>query len=509
LLRPWARSTAQRVAVVTEDRQWTFAALDERADELAAGFLGLGIRPSDRVVVHLPNGADFIAVSIGLFRLGAIPVFALPSLRRAEISYLCEHAEAVAYVIPPSYHGFDYLPLARAVKRSVATLKHVLVAGNAMEFYSLDSLLARPEPIPSPDPSDVAFFLLSGGTTGRPKLIPRTHDDYAFQLRETARAMGFDERGVYLAALPIAHNAALGCPGVLGALRAGGKAVLAASPSPDDVFPLVRRERPTLTTLMPSLLTLWLQTAQFFNVDLSGLVIEVGGAMLPPEVARQVRPTLGCHLTQWFGMAEGLLCFTRLDDSDEVAATTQGRPLCPADEIRIVDDLDGDVDRGSIGQLLVRGPTTFRGYYRAPELNATTFTPDGFFRTGDLVRMTDDGRLVAVGRIKDVINRGGEKVPVEEVEDHLRTHPGVRNVAVVAMPDPMMGEKSCAFVVPGENPPTLSELRRFLVECGLADYKLPDRLELVDSLPMTSIGKLDRRALRAGVASKLAETLRP
>jgi 2,3-dihydroxybenzoate-AMP ligase len=509
LLRPWARADPARTALVTPGRRWAYGELNERADRLAVGLRGLGIRRHDRVVVHLPNGADFVVLCVALFRLGALPVLALPNHRRVEITYLCQHTEAVAYVLPDVHMGFDCRPLAREVRAAAPSLRHVLVAGAAGEFLALDSVDGEPEPLPPPDPGDAAFFLLSGGTTGPPKLIPRTHDDYAHQLRATARAMGFDERGAYLAALPIAHNAALGCPGVLGALQAGGRAVLAPSPSPDDVFPLVRRERPTLTTLMPSVLTLWLETAPLYDADLAGLVVEVGGAMLPPEVARRVRPALGCTLTHWFGMAEGLLCFTRLDDPEEVAATTQGRPLNAADEIRVVDERGRDVEPGQVGELLTRGPSVLRGYYRAPELNAVAFTGDGFLRTGDLVRATPEGRLVATGRIKDVVNRGGEKVPVEELEEHLRAHPDVRDAAVVPVPDRLMGEKTCAFVTSAGAAPALGELRRFLTERGLADYKRPDRLERIEALPLTGAGKVDKVALRAEADRRLKQPARP
>jgi 2,3-dihydroxybenzoate-AMP ligase len=537
LLRPWARTDPARVALVAPDRRWTYGELDRRADRLAAGLGALGIRPGDRVVVHLPNGADFVVLCIALFRLGVLPVLALPSHRRVEITHLCRHSDAVAYVLPDVHMGFDCRPLAREVLAACPSVRHVLVAGDPGdppheirtpgyprrseeggaprfrgdpgEFRALDAVDAEPAPLPPPDAGDAAFFLLSGGTTGTPKLIPRTHEDYAHQLRATANAMGFDERGVYLAALPIAHNAALGCPGVLGALLAGGRAVLAPSPSPDDVFPLVRRERPTLTTLMPSVLTLWLETAPLYEADLTGLVVEVGGAMLPPEVARRVRPALGCRVTHWFGMAEGLLCFTRLDDPEEVAATTQGRPLNDADEIRVVDEQDRDVAPGRVGELLARGPSVLRGYYRAPEHNAHAFTADGFLRTGDLVRTTPEGRLVATGRIKDVVNRGGEKVPVEEVEHHLRQHPAVRDAAVVAVPDRLMGEKTCAFVTAAGEPPALGTLRRFLAERGLADYKLPDRVEHVAALPLTGTGKVDKVALRAEAERRGKQPARP
>jgi 2,3-dihydroxybenzoate-AMP ligase len=503
LLRVRAQTDGQRTALVTEARRWSYAELDARADRLAAGLRRLGVGAQDRVVVQLPNVPDFVLLCIALFRLGALPVLPLPTHRRSEITYLCEYTEAVAYAIPDVYHGFDYRTLARDLCRTGAPVEHVLVAGEPGEFIGLDEVDADPEALPAPSSSDVALFLLSGGTTGRPKLIPRTHDDYAYQLRATAEALRVDEHGVYLAALPIAHNAALGCPGVLGTLRAGGKVVLASNPSPDEVFPLIEREGVTLTTLMPPLVQLWLETAPFFAVDLSRLVLEVGGAKLSPEVARQVRPKLGCVLTHWFGMAEGLLTYTRLDDPEDVAVFTQGRPLCPGDEICVVDELDREVEPGEIGQLLARGPYTLRGYYKAPEFNATAFTTDGYFRTGDLVRITPSGYLVVEGRLKDVVNRGGEKVSAEEIEEHLLAHPLVRNIAVVAMPDGIMGEKTCAFVIPGGEALTLGDLQTFLRERGLADYKLPDRLELVDSFPQTSVGKVSKAELREAIARQL------
>jgi 2,3-dihydroxybenzoate-AMP ligase len=504
LLRDVARTDGARTAVVTRGERVSYADLDGRADRLAAGLRGAGIGRHDRVVVQLPNTVDFVTVCVALFRLGAIPVLTLAAHRRAEIAYLCEHTEASALVIPDVHLGFDHRALARDVRSTTPTLKHVLVVGEPEEFTRLADVVDEPCDLAPPESGDVALCLLSGGTTGTPKVIPRTHDDYAYQMRETARAMRLDHTGAYLAALPVAHNAALGCPGILGALRVGAKAVLAASPAPDEVFPLIAAEGVTLTTLMPAFLPLWMESADLFDVDLSRLVIEVGGAVLPPDLARQVEPALRCTLTRWFGMAEGLLCFTRIDDPAEVRWTTEGRPLSAADEIRVVDGDGLDVPPGGTGELLTRGPYTLRGYYRADAYNARTFTPDGFYRTGDLVRMTGDGNLVVEGRIKDVVNRGGEKVPAAEVEEHLRAHPKVADAAVVAVPDPTLGEKSCAFVIASHQPPTLGELREFLTGRGLADFKLPDRLVLTDRFPHTAVGKVHKAALRDTLHSGLS-----
>jgi 2,3-dihydroxybenzoate-AMP ligase len=505
IVRGWARTDGQRVAVADEDRCLTYAEIDLWADRLAAGLRRIGIRAGDRVVVQLPNLPEFVVLSLALFRLGTPPVFALPSHRSHEIKYLCEYTEAVAYVIPDAYHGFDHRALAEEVRSCMPALRHVLVVGQPGQFLALEDVAAEPESLLPPSPQDVAFFLLSGGTTSLPKLIPRTHDDYAYQLRATAEGLGFDEHGIYLAALPIAHNAALGCPGVLGALFAGGRVVLASSPNPGDVFPLIEIEGVTLTTLISPLVVLWIKAAELFGVRFPRLLLQVGGAMLDPGVGRRVYSTLGCAMTHWFGMAEGLLSFTRPDDPQEIVIHTQGRPLSPADELRVVDEHDQDVPPGEVGQLLARGPYTLRGYYKDPKYNATAFTADGYLRTGDMVKITAAGDMVVTGRIKDVINRGGEKVSVEEVETHLLAHPGVRSIAVVAMPDATLGEKACAFVVPQGDGVTLAELKRFLVERGVADYKQPDGLKIVESLPRTNLGKINKAALREAIAREVRE----
>ncbi|MCP3144862.1 (2,3-dihydroxybenzoyl)adenylate synthase [Pyxidicoccus xibeiensis] len=497
LLRERAQRHGERTALVSGEQRWSYAELDNRADRLAAGFHALGIRAGDRVVVQLPNVAAFFEVIFALFRLGALPVFALPAHRSAEINYFCEFTEAVAYVIPDKHGGFDYRPLATQVRGAVPSLRHVIVVGEPGPFTPLSALPATPVVLPSPRPGDVAFFQLSGGSTGAPKLIPRTHDDYIYSLRVSAEVCQLDASSVYLCALPAAHNFPMSSPGVLGTFYAGGTAVLALHPSPDVAFPLIERERVTLTALVPPLAMIWMDSAKARRHDLSSLrVLQVGGARLSNEAARKVRPTLGCMLQQVFGMAEGLVNYTRLDDPEELIISTQGRPMSPADELRVVDDEDHDVAPGETGHLLTRGPYTIRGYYKAEAHNARAFTSDGFYRTGDLVRMTPEGYLVVEGRAKDQINRGGDKVAAEEVENHLLAHPSVHDAAVVALPDPFLGERTCAFVIPRGTPPATTALTAFLRERGLAAFKIPDRVEFVEAFPQTGVGKVSKKALR-------------
>lgn len=496
LLRDWAARRGGRTALVDGDTRWSYRELDRRADALAAGFARLGLAARDRVVVQLPNCAAFFEVCFGLFRLGALPVLALPAHRAAEIGAFCDFTDAAAYIIPDRHAGFDYRSLARQIQAQTPGLTHVIVAGDPAEFTALDSLHDTPADLAGPRPDDVALFQLSGGSTGVPKLIPRTHDDYIYSLRASAEICGLDEASVYLAALPAAHNFPLSSPGTLGTLYAGGTVVLARSPSPDECFGLIARERVSITALVPPLARLWVEAAEGRRADLGSLrVLQVGGARLSPELARRVQPALGCTLQQVYGMAEGLVCYTRLDDPQDTVLHTQGRPISPDDEIQVIDQDDRPVAPGQVGQLLTRGPYTVRGYYRAAQQNALSFTPDGFYRTGDLVRQTPDGALVVEGRVKDQINRGGEKIAAAEVEQHLLAHPGVRDAALVALPDPFLGERSCAVVVARGQPPSGVELIGFLRQRGLAAYKLPDRVIFAETLPRTAVGKVNKPAL--------------
>ncbi|KAB8143116.1 (2,3-dihydroxybenzoyl)adenylate synthase [Chloroflexia bacterium SDU3-3] len=511
MLRERAERHGDREALVCGERRWSYRELDARADALAAGFHALGIRPQDRVVVQLPNIAELFEVIFALFRLGALPVFALPAHRSAEIGYFCQLTEAVAYIIPQSFAGFDYRALAAQVQAQAPSLRHVVVAqGDAGAFTPLDALRAAPVALPEPGPGDMAFFQLSGGSTGLPKLIPRTHDEYIYSLRGSAEICQLDERSTYLCALPAAHNFTLSSPGTLGVLYAGGRVVMSPFPSPDVAFPLIERERVTITALVPPLAMVWLDAAPSSRHDLSSLqVLQVGGAKLSYEAARRVRPTLGCTLQQVFGMAEGLVNYTRLDDPEDVIVATQGRPISPADEVLVVDDAGQPVPQGAAGHLLTRGPYTIRGYYKADAHNAEAFTPDGFYRTGDIVQLTPEGNLVVEGRAKDQINRGGDKIAAEEVENHLLAHPAIHDVAVVSVPDPFLGERTCAFVITRGQPPRPAELGRFLRERGLAAFKVPDKFAFVESFPATGVGKTSKKDLRRLLAERAAAPTAP
>lgn len=510
-LRRWAREQGKRTALVGSRTRLSYAALDAWADRLAAGFQAAGIRPRERVVVQLPNIPEFVAICFGLFRCGAIPVFSLPAHRNREIRHLAEIAEASAIIVPAVLRGFDHRAMAAEVCDAVPSVRQVVVVGEpgpgqrALAELDLPGTEAGAPDHPG-DPADVAFFLLSGGTTALPKLIPRTHEDYGYQLRAAAELCRLGPDAVYLAVLPVAFNFTWGCPGVLGTMEAGGTAVLAGDPSPETCFALIAQERVTLSSVVPTVAHVWLEALRDLEPppDLSSLrVLQIGSAKLHREVAERIGPAFGCRLQQVFGMAEGLLTMTRHDDPEESVLTTQGRPLSPADRLTVADPVTGrPVPDGAVGELLTRGPYTLLGYYKAPEHNARAFTADGWFRTGDLVRLTGRGELVHEGRVKDVVVRGGDKISAAEIEGELVQHPAVRQVAVVAVPDPLLGECTCACVVPGGRPPRLVELKRMLLERGLAEYKLPDRLEVYDTFPLTGLGKVDKKLLVADVQAR-------
>ena len=353
----------------------------------------------------------------------------------------------------------------------------------------------------------VPVFLLSGGTTGLPKLIARTHDDYAYNARASAELCGLGPETVYLGTLPASHNFPLACPGILGTMLAGGRVVMLPSPEPQRVFATIAAEGVTVAAAVPAVAQRWLAHATEKGADdvATLRLLQVGGARLADEIARTVRPVLGATLQQVFGMAEGLLNYTRLDDPEDVICTTQGRPMSEGDEVRVAGELGRDVPDGTLGALLTRGPYTPRGYYRATEQNARAFTADGWYRSGDIVRRRPDGNLVVEGRDKDMINRGGEKISAEEVENLAYQLPQITQVAAIAMPDPDLGERVCLYaVLEPDTTLTLEDVRQAMATAGVATFKWPERLEIIAELPATKVGKIDKKALREDIARRLA-----
>ncbi|MBV7413129.1 (2,3-dihydroxybenzoyl)adenylate synthase [Aeromonas sp. sif2433] len=504
-------------AILCGERRLSYCELDAGSTRLAARLAHHGFRVGDTALVQLPNVAEFYLVFFALLKVGIAPVNALFSHNRLE---LASYAEQIS---PRLFIGSVTHPLFASGDRSGELLQTmgaelVLLDGDGgtqglAHWLGPQELgpAEAPDSAYGPSPADeVAFFQLSGGSTGTPKLIPRTHDDYYYSVRRSNEICALGPHTRYLCALPAPHNFPLSSPGALGVFDAGGAVVLAPDPGPMSCFPLIARHGVNLCSLVPPAVSLWLQAAEAdasVRAQLGSLtLLQVGGAKLAEAVASRITPLLGCQLQQVFGMAEGLVNYTRLDDPDDKIIHSQGRPMCPDDEVRILDEEGNPVAPGQPGALHTRGPYTFRGYYQSPAHNARVFDAEGFYCSGDLVVQDQDGYLTVVGRQKDQINRGGEKIAAEEVENQLLHHPAITQAALVSMPDSAMGEKSCAFIVTTEPGLKALALRKFLRGRGVAEFKLPDRFEILTALPMTAVGKIDKQGLRARIARSLATT---
>jgi 2,3-dihydroxybenzoate-AMP ligase len=506
---------ADRVALIDRERSITYAHLDRLSDNLALNLLDLGLKTLDRVVVQLPNAAEFVILYFALQKIGCIPIAALASHRYVEISQFVELSGATACVIPDRQRDFDYAQMVNRIRAGIPALKHAIVLGTAPQgFNSLSELIAKPAVLPLSrlsevriDPADPAVFQLSGGTTGIPKLIPRTHNDYAYNSKAAASVCGINQDSVLLVVLPIAHNLPLACPGLQGCMFHGGKVVISSSTKPEDMCALIQKHSVTHLKVVPSLLIRLMNDPALTHHDLSSLrVIQSGGQCLQPEtrlLANKLIPS--AFVQENFGMSEGLLMFVRLDDPEDVCLETVGRPICPDDEVRILDDDGNDVPVGEVGELCCRGPYTLRGYFGVPEYNAWVFTADGFYRSGDLMRQHRSGNYIVEGRKKDLINRGGEKISAEEIENLILSHPSVKNVACIPVPDPDLGERMCACILlrDGANL-SFDELKTFLMGREIAKYKLPERLEILPDFPLSTFGKVSKKKLVGMISQKMA-----
>ncbi|TWH46111.1 salicylate synthase [Sporomusa sp. KB1] len=497
-LTVWAERYTDNIALVEGETRLTYRELDRRADELAAGFFHMGIKKGCNVVVQLPNRISFVLTCFALFRIGALPVLALPAHREAELDGIFSLAKPVAYIIPDTFLGFDYKKMADHLVKKHPSVKFIITDGEDKSGASLANISGPPVQLELPSYKDTALLLLSGGTTGTPKLIPRTHADYAYNAKTSAACCKLNSQSVYLAVLPVAHNFPLCCPGILGTLSVGGRVVLCKTTSCEEAFPLIEKEQVTITALVPAIVNLWLEVLEWDTYsDISSLeVLQVGGSMLDGNIAKRIAPEMHCRLQQVFGIAEGLICCTSLGDPEDIILSCQGRPLSVDDEIRIVNQDGNDVAAGEYGELLVRGPYTISGYYQAPEQNSKCFTFDGFYCSGDRARMTAEGNIQIGGRIKEQINRAGEKIMPAEIEAYLCAHPQIRDAAVVALPDENLGERSCAYLLTDTSEISLADIHQFLTNRGIARYKLPDQIEIIDFWPLTSVGKVDKTKLK-------------
>jgi len=497
----------------------TWQEMQLRAKRLAIHLSKLGIGYGDFFVFDLMNTVYAMDLLFSLSLLGAIPVMCLPRHRRLEISHHVKLHEAKGIVVPVG-EKFDYVGMVNEFKAECPYLKVFLTVGGEAPsgWTSVEDLLNREieREVPKdyleqfkPVPDDIFVEHLSGGTTGVPKGIPRTHHDQICQWDYLGRTMGYTDDSIALVTLPVLHNAAM--VALYGpAIYRGGTTVLCKSPRPEAMFELIQRYKVTHTILIPIQMTYWMEAKEKIkNYDFSSFkVMSVGAEKCRPEIVRWFIEELGLEFVNIFGMAEGPLITTRWDNRKELHMHTIGRPVIigPDAEFRLVDDDNREVKQGEVGEMVSKGCLTFKGYFRAEEENKKTFDKKDFFHSGDLMSLREDGMLVVEGRKKDMIKRAGENVYPPVIEDRIAQFKKVAYCAVVGMPDKVLGEKLCAFVQPvkGETV-AFEEILNYLKGIGVAVYELPERFELVGGWPLTPINKINKMLLRAHITAKAVE----
>jgi len=505
----------RKEALVDDTARFTYHELREKVDRLAIGLMRLGIRERDFVLLQIPNWHEFIFAFFALQKIGAIVVLLVARHSLSEVSYLSNLTNPVAWIGPDHYKKTDYLPMLQQVMGENKGLRHIisvrspgsrdftplekLIEESALTGSSLEALAAR-----RPDPMEVSIILPTGGTTGAPKAVPRTHNDYIANVEYHTRAWEVTSNDVMLTAAPVSHAQAIhNCVG--GAFFHCARYVITDSTDAADICSVIEREKVTAFPTVPALIQRIVSLENLKDYDLSSLTrLYAGGAPSTPELVRSVYEKIGCKFVNALGSSEGPAAMSRLDADIETICNTVGEKDCPYTQVRIVDQHLQDLPPNKEGELITKGPTIFSGYFRSEEENKNVFTEDGFFRTGDLAKIDEKGIMTITGRIKETILRGGETLSAIGIERLVSSHPAVAEVAVIGMPDKALGERICAYVKLKEGARlSFEELATYLKGIGASVLQLPERMEIIDAMPLTKVGKTDKKILKEDIAKKL------
>jgi 2,3-dihydroxybenzoate-AMP ligase len=505
----------RKEAVVDDRVRITYGALREGVDRIAVGLMNLGIGKGDAALLQLPNWAEYVYSYFALQKIGAIPVVLISGYKQLEVGHLGLLTEAKAWILPEMYRKMDYTAFIGDVRQKNPQLSHVISVRASKEgapfTTSLEKLMAQPASAAEkqalaarrPDATAVAHIIPSGGTTGLPKGIPRTHNDYLCNVEFMHKGWEMNTTDAALIVVPVGHNLAI--LNVVGSVLFGYKLILLDSTRPEDICETIQTEKVTYIPMVPSLTKRILESERFNEYDLRSLKKVLGGGEpSTPELVREVYKKIGCTYINEFGMTEGLVTRTALDDDVEVICNTVGKPTCPYNEVKILDGHGKELPGNTDGELVVKGPTIFAGYVKNPEENKKSFSADGFFKTGDMARMDDAGNLKITGRIKDLIIRGGENVSPAQIEELVGAHPAVADVAVIGMPDKDLGERVCAYVrLAAGQSVDAAGITKFMESKGASKLLIPEKFVFVDSLPMTEAGKHDKKALREDIKRRI------
>jgi cyclohexanecarboxylate-CoA ligase len=472
----------------------TWRELARRVSALAAGLRARGIDKGDVVSFQLPNGWEFIALHLACVRLGAVTNPLMPIFRRRELAFMLAHAESRLLVVPERFRGFEHGALARELQPSLPALKEVLVIGDSFEellahHAANDSFMSGS----AMHPDDVVQLLYTSGTTGEPKGAMHTSNTLIGTTLKFIERMRLGASDVVLAPSPLAHQAGFEY-GMLLAVLLGVPIVTMDVWNAARAVELIEEHKATYTFAATPFLA---DLASFPDlaqrrIDSFRLFV-TSGAPIPPPVVAAARERLGATVVAGWGMTETGIATTTLLSGHKVL-DSDGIAL-PGEEVRIVDENNAEVPRGVPGELRFRGAALFVGYLKRPELY--NVDAEGWFDTGDLARMDEEGYIRVCGRKKDIIIRGGENIPVLEIESALYRLPEVQETAIIAMPDARLGERACAYVVPRPGQTlTLERMREHLAAEGVSKHFWPERLELVEAMPRTPTGKIQKFVLR-------------
>lgn len=490
-----------------QETRLTYRELLARADRIALGLIALGIEKGDVVSYQLPNWWEFTALTLACFRIGAVVNPLMPIFRERELRFMLDLTESKLFVTPRRFRNFNYSPMVESIRGGLPHLKHTLVVGDEREPGSFEAeLVNRPweEEMHAaqlfrerrPEADDLAEILFTSGTTGEPKGVMHTTNTLLSNLRPYIERLRLGPDGVYLMASPMAHQTGM-LYGLILPFYVGGTQVLQDIWDPRAAAGLIEEHRITFTMAATPFLADLTQAVEDEKADTSSLAVFMcGGAPVPSVLVERSSRVLGARIVSAWGMTEnGAVTTTKLDDPVEKVFHTDGCLLAGM-EIRIADPVTREpLPPGAEGCLLVRGCSDFIGYLKRPELYA--HDAEGWFDTGDFARLDADGYVRITGRSKDIIIRGGENIPVVEIEALLLRHPAIQSVAIVGYSDQRLGERACAFVILKPQATfDMAEMSRYLAQEGTAQQYFPERLEIVDTLPTTLTGKIQKFVLR-------------
>jgi cyclohexanecarboxylate-CoA ligase len=478
-------------------REWSFGDLAEAADRWAALLFELGVVPGEPVAYQLPNLLEFVAISLAIMRIGAVCAPLMPIFREHELEFMLRESDARVLIVPSEFRRHDHAAMAMGLLGSVPSLQHALVLDRVKPPAPLGGA-------PHVDEGMTAQLLFTSGSTGEPKGVLQNHASLNLAARMHISHFGLGADDVIYVPSPLAHQTGF-LYGMWIALTLGVPQVIQTVWDPEVSLEALRSTGVTFVQAATPFLADLVRVASERGMAPEALRIFVAtGAAIPRELARGAREVLGAEVGGAFGTTESCLGAAFVPGQDpELAWDADGRAL-DGITLRIVDDEGCELPPDAEGNFEVLTPTMFEGYLNRPELSADALTEDGYYRTGDLARIDGNGYLRITGRVKDVINRGGEKVPVVEVEQLLYTHPAVREVAIVAMPDERLGERACAFVVLEDGAEfDFAEMQRHLDANRMSKPYWPERLEIVDELPRTPSGKIQKFVLRDRVSALL------